>query len=96
MLALSISRFGDVTAFKRQVDAIARDIRGSGKLPGVSEIRMPGDRAYAVRQERTRDGIPVPPACVRRSTSWRMAWGSSGWVRRSGQCDAAARHNALT
>jgi L-2-hydroxycarboxylate dehydrogenase (NAD+) len=62
VLALSISRFGDVTTFKRQVDAIARDIRSSGKLPGVSEIRLPGDRAYAVRAERTRDGIPVPPS----------------------------------
>jgi L-2-hydroxycarboxylate dehydrogenase (NAD+) len=62
VLALQISRFGDVTAFKRQVDVIARDIRGSGKLPGVSEIRLPGDRAYAVRQERTRDGVPVPPS----------------------------------
>lgn len=61
VLALQISRFGDVTAFKRQVDAISRDFRSSGKLPGVSEIRMPGDRAFAVRQERTREGIPVPP-----------------------------------
>lgn len=62
VLALQISRFGDVTAFKRQVDVIARDVRSSGKLPGVSEIRLPGDRAYAVRQERTRDGVPVPPS----------------------------------
>lgn len=62
VLALQISRFGDVTAFKQQVDRVARDIRGSGKLPGVSEIRLPGDRAYAVRAERMRDGIPVPPS----------------------------------
>jgi L-2-hydroxycarboxylate dehydrogenase (NAD+) len=61
VLALSIERFGDVTAFKRQVDAIARDIRGSGRLPGVSEIRVPGDRAWKVRQEREAQGIPVPP-----------------------------------
>ncbi len=62
VLALSISRFGDANAFKRRVDAIARDIRGSGRLPGVDEIRLPGDRASAVREERTRDGIPVPPS----------------------------------
>lgn len=62
VLALSISRFGNVTAFKRQVDRVARDIRGSGKLPGVTEIRLPGDRAYAVRRERLAEGIPVPPA----------------------------------
>lgn len=62
VLALQISRFGDPVEFKRRVDAIARDIRGSGRLPGVSEIRLPGDRAYAVRQERTAHGIPVPPS----------------------------------
>ena len=62
VLALSISRFGDVTEFKKRVDYIARDMRGSGKLPGVSEIRLPGDRAYAVRQERMAQGIPVPPS----------------------------------
>lgn len=61
VLALSISRFGDVTGFKRQVDRIARDIRGSGRLPGVSEIRLPGDRAWKVRQERLAEGVPVPP-----------------------------------
>jgi L-2-hydroxycarboxylate dehydrogenase (NAD+) len=62
VLALQISRFGDVTEFKKRVDYIARDMRGSGKLPGVSEIRLPGDRAYAVRQERMAQGIPVPPS----------------------------------
>lgn len=62
VLALQISRFGDPIEFKRRVDAIARDIRGSGRLPGVSEIRLPGDRAHAVRQERTAHGIPVPPS----------------------------------
>ena len=62
VLALQISRFGDPTEFKRRVDYIARDIRGSGKLPGVEEIRLPGDRAYRVRQERLVRGIPVPPS----------------------------------
>jgi LDH2 family malate/lactate/ureidoglycolate dehydrogenase len=62
VLALQISRFGDPIAFKRQVDKVARGIRGSGRLPDVSEIRLPGDRAWAVRQERMRDGVPVPPS----------------------------------
>ena len=61
VLALSISRFGDPTQFKRRVDQVVRDIRGSGRLPGVEEIRLPGERSHAVRSERLRDGVPIPP-----------------------------------
>ena len=60
--AISIAQFGDVTAFKRRVDAVVRDIRGSGRLPGVEAIRLPGERSHAVRTERVRNGIPIPPA----------------------------------
>ena len=62
VLALSISRFGDAVAFKRRVDEIVRDIRGSGRLPGVEAIRLPGERSFAVRTERQRDGVPISPS----------------------------------
>ena len=61
VLALSISRFGDPTEFKRRVDQVVRDIRGSGRLPGVEEIRLPGERSHAVRTERLAQGVPIPP-----------------------------------
>ena len=62
VLALSISRFGDPVAFKRRVDAVIRDIHNSGRLPGVDAIRLPGERSWHVRQERQREGVPVPPS----------------------------------
>ena len=58
--AISLAQFGDVAAFKARVDTIVRDIRGSGRLPGVDAIRLPGERSHALRLERTRIGIPVP------------------------------------
>ena len=58
--AISISRFGDIEAFKRRVDFIVRDIRGSGRLPGVDAIRLPGERSNAIREQRRREGVPIP------------------------------------
>lgn len=60
VLALSIARFGDPTIFKQRVDAVVRDIRDSGRLPGVEQIRLPGERSHAVRLERMKNGIPIP------------------------------------
>ena len=59
--AISIRQFGDVTAFKRRVDTVVREIRGSGRLPGVEAIRLPGERSHAVRVERQSMGVPIPP-----------------------------------
>ena len=46
--------------FKRRVDALVRDIRGSQRLPGIDAIRLPGEQSHAKREERTRLGIPLP------------------------------------
>ncbi len=60
VIALAISRFGDPLAFKARIDHVVRDIRGSGRLPGVDAIRLPGERSYAIRQERLANGVPIP------------------------------------
>ncbi len=57
--AISIELFGDVENFKRNVDTVARDMRGSEKLPGVEEVRVPGDAAEAKRQDRLNNGILI-------------------------------------
>jgi LDH2 family malate/lactate/ureidoglycolate dehydrogenase len=62
VLAVSISRFGDPVAFKRRVDAFAREIRSSGRLPGVDALRLPGERSHNTRLERSKAGVPIPPA----------------------------------
>ena len=37
-------------------------MHGSPRLPGVDEIRVPGEGSLRVRQEREQAGIPIPEA----------------------------------
>jgi L-2-hydroxycarboxylate dehydrogenase (NAD+) len=60
--AINIAAFGDVATFKAAVDTLARDIRGSARMPGVARISMPGERSEETRTLRARDGIPLAPA----------------------------------
>jgi L-2-hydroxycarboxylate dehydrogenase (NAD+) len=63
--AINVAAFGDVAAFKAAVDTLARDIRGSRRMPGVERISMPGERSEEARVKRGRDGIPIAPALKR-------------------------------
>ena len=47
--------------FSAEVDRHVRDLRASQRLPGVDAIRLPGDRRADCRDERARDGVPIPP-----------------------------------
>jgi L-2-hydroxycarboxylate dehydrogenase (NAD+) len=51
-----------VTADGGPLAAYLRTLRESPPAPGYDAVRVPGDRAQAVRRERERDGIPYPPA----------------------------------
>jgi LDH2 family malate/lactate/ureidoglycolate dehydrogenase len=48
-----------VAEFKKNVDALVRDLRNSERLPGVDRIRLPGDGSHAARADRSRNGIPL-------------------------------------
>jgi L-2-hydroxycarboxylate dehydrogenase (NAD+) len=63
--AINVAAFGDVATFKAAVDTLARDIRGSQRMPGVERIAMPGERSEETRALRGRDGIPIAPALMR-------------------------------
>src|SRR5436853_3066501 len=59
---IDVKAFAEPVAFKRQVDAMIRQLHGSELLPGFDRIRLPGeDRARRI-EERTKNGIPIPPA----------------------------------
>jgi LDH2 family malate/lactate/ureidoglycolate dehydrogenase len=58
--AIDIARFLPLQAFTAEVDRHVGDLRHSRRLPGVDAIRLPGDRRAACRDERRRDGVPVP------------------------------------
>ena len=62
VMAISIEAFGAIDEFKRNVDALARELRASKRLPGVERIWMPGEQSHLKRVERMRDGVPIPPA----------------------------------
>ena len=64
IIALEVSRFLPVAAFKSQIDRHLRDLKSSPVLPGCDSIRLPGERRQARRAERTRNGIPVFPEVV--------------------------------
>ena len=62
IVALSIEAFGDVAAFKREVDRVARELRGSRRLPGVDRIWLPGEQSRVKHAERSKLGVPLPTA----------------------------------
>ena len=49
-----------VADFKRHVDAAIRTMRGAERLPGVERIWLPGEQSHLKRQERIKNGIPMP------------------------------------
>jgi LDH2 family malate/lactate/ureidoglycolate dehydrogenase len=61
IMAIDVSAFGDVAAFKRRVDTLVRDLRASERMPGVERIWVPGEQSHAKRVAYSRDGIPIPP-----------------------------------
>jgi L-2-hydroxycarboxylate dehydrogenase (NAD+) len=64
VLAISIDAFGDRAEFKRRVDAVARDIRNSKRLPGFDRIWLPGEQSAAKHADRMKNGVPLPAPLV--------------------------------
>ncbi len=65
IVAIDISAFGDVQAFKARVDILVRDLRASERLPGVERIWLPGEQSQAKRIAHARDGIPIAAGLMR-------------------------------
>jgi L-2-hydroxycarboxylate dehydrogenase (NAD+) len=65
MVALDIARFVPLATFKAETDRHLRDLRDSQRMPGVDDIRLPGDRRRECRAERLRDGVPLPAALLK-------------------------------
>lgn len=65
IVAINIAKFRAPAEFKRSVDELIRDIRGSKRLPGIEAIRLPGEQSHAKREARTKHGIPLPAPLLR-------------------------------
>ncbi len=59
IVAVDIARFVPLKTFTAEVDRHVHDLRASKRLPGVDEIRLPGDRRVECRTDRLRDGVPI-------------------------------------
>jgi L-2-hydroxycarboxylate dehydrogenase (NAD+) len=62
VVAIDVGAFLDLDAFKRQIDTVWDTMKSSPLLPGVDEIRLPGERTHRVEQENRRLGVPIHPA----------------------------------
>jgi L-2-hydroxycarboxylate dehydrogenase (NAD+) len=64
VVALDVARFLPPDVFKAEVDRHIRDLNASRPLPGVDEIRVPGQGRVARRREREANGVPLSPVLV--------------------------------
>jgi L-2-hydroxycarboxylate dehydrogenase (NAD+) len=64
VVAIDIKRFVPLSTFVAETDRHLTDLRASQRLPGVDQIRLPGDRRRACRIERLRDGVPLPASLL--------------------------------
>ena len=62
IIALDIAAFADVDTFKAQINGIWDEMKSSALLPGVEEIRLPGERLAATTEDREANGILIPKA----------------------------------
>ena len=64
IIAVDPSAFGDQEAFVKRVTDLVDDLKNSSTLPGVKEIRVPGEGAAKTMAERSRVGIPLSPELI--------------------------------
>jgi LDH2 family malate/lactate/ureidoglycolate dehydrogenase len=64
ILAIDIAAFEDPGLFKRRIDALVRDIRGSQRMKGVERIWLPGEQSHAKYRDRLEKGVPLSPALL--------------------------------
>lgn len=59
MIAIDIDAFIGRDLFMAQVDHLWAEIKGAERLPGVDDIRLPGEQSHQTFNARSRDGIPI-------------------------------------
>jgi len=65
VIALDVARFVPLATFTTEVDRHVRDLGSSKRLPGVDEIRIPGQGRLARRSDRQQNGVPLAPTLVK-------------------------------
>jgi L-2-hydroxycarboxylate dehydrogenase (NAD+) len=65
VVALDVARFLPLEQFGVEVDRHMRDLASSARLPGVDEIRIPGQGREKRRAERQKNGVPLSTALIK-------------------------------
>jgi len=65
VVALDVSRFVPLDAFKAEMDRHISDLASSKPLPGVDEIRIPGQGRLVRRADRQKNGVPLAAALLK-------------------------------
>ena len=78
VVAIDLSAFGDVDAFKARVDQLVRELRGSDRMPGVERIWLPGEQSHAKRLANERDGMELPVPLLRQLDAFALELGIPG------------------
>jgi LDH2 family malate/lactate/ureidoglycolate dehydrogenase len=63
-LAIDIAAFTPLDGFRRRVDGILDEIRGSGRAAGVDRLLVPGEMERGFQSDYDRDGILLPGQTV--------------------------------
>jgi L-2-hydroxycarboxylate dehydrogenase (NAD+) len=58
-VALDITAFAELQDFKESVDEVWETMKSSPTLPGVDEVRLPGERSEMIYRERMAQGVPL-------------------------------------
>ncbi len=62
LIAIDIGQFCDLDGYRANLGALVAALKALPRQPGIDEILMPGERGERSYLERSRDGIPIPPA----------------------------------
>jgi L-2-hydroxycarboxylate dehydrogenase (NAD+) len=65
VIALDVARFLPPAQFTAEVDRHVRDLGASARLPGVEEIRIPGQGRQARRADRQQNGVPLSVTLIK-------------------------------
>jgi LDH2 family malate/lactate/ureidoglycolate dehydrogenase len=67
---LHIDAFMDIAEFINRTDATVDALKAGRKMPGVSEILVPGERSARVAEENEKRGIPTSPETLKEIADW--------------------------
>ncbi|HKW38561.1 MAG TPA: Ldh family oxidoreductase [Burkholderiales bacterium] len=62
VMAIDLAPFGDLAHFRHEVDRLVKVLKALPRAGSTEEILVPGERGARTLRERSREGIPLPPA----------------------------------